>query len=342
MWLTPLHADPFNQPPPLTWETLLTEWKWDWLFAVPAMLGLGLYLSGVWRLRRRGDAWPLVRTLSWSVGGIGTAVIAAMSVLGAYDTVLFSVHMIQHMMLTMITPVFLAVGAPITLLLRNLGGVGRRRVQRVLHSWPAKVLFFPPLATALLIITPFALYLTPIYQFTLDNDFGHDALHVYMVAVGCLFFWPLLGNDPMPGRLPYPVRILLFFITMPFQAFLGVTIMGSSRLIAEEWYLAFERAWPPSPLDDQYLAGAIMWATGDLTMGVIMGVFFVQWYADSKREAAREDRRLDREERLAAQRAAAAAAPGPTVEPTDLQGRQSGYHDLTPERAGVAPDEEDR
>jgi cytochrome c oxidase assembly factor CtaG len=329
-WLMPLHADPGNQPPPLTWLRLLTEWKFDPLFAIPATLGLGLYLWGVLRLRARGDGWPPVRTWSWCVGGIGTASIAGMSALGAYDTVLFSVHMVQHMMLTMITPVFLAIGAPVTLLLRNLGGVGKRRVMRILHSWPLRVLFFPPLATALLITTPFVLYLTAIYRFTLDVDWAHDLLHVYMLTVGCLFFFPILGNDPLPNRLPYPMRLLLLFITMPAQAFLGTTIMGSSRLVAEDWYLAFGRAWPPSPIDDQYYAGAIMWATGDLTMGVIMAVFLAQWYADSKREAVRVDRKLDREERIAAQRAAASRT------------ETNRYDDAGGGRAVAAPDGDDR
>lgn len=326
----PLHADPANQPPPLTWLNLLTEWKWDPLFAVPATLGLVLYLGGVWRIRSRGDRWPAVRTWSWCVGGIGTATVAGMSALGAYDTVLFSVHMVQHMILTMITPVFLAVGAPVTLLLRNLPGVGRKRVMRVLHSGPARILFHPALATALLITTPFALYLSNLYRYTLDVDWAHDLLHMYMVTVGCLFFFPLLGNDPMPNRLPYPVRILLLFLTMPAQAFLGTTIMGSSRLIAEDWYLSFGRAWPPSPIDDQYIAGAIMWATGDLTMGVIMAVLLAQWYADSKREAVREDRRLDREDRIAAKRAGAGSGAG------------NHYDGATGDRAAAAPEKDDR
>lgn len=332
--MLPLHADPWNQPPPLTPWTLLTEWKLDWLFLIPAVTGLGLYLWGVWRLRARGDRWQLGRTLSFCLGGIGTAVVAGLSPLASYDTVLFSVHMVQHMLLMMIAPVFLAVGAPITLLLRNLGALGRRRVMAVLHSWPAKVLFFPPLATALMVTWPFALYMTDLYPLTLDNDLAHDLLHVFMVSIGCMFFWPLVGNDPMPNRPAYPVRMLLFLITMPFTSFLGVTIMGSPRLIAEEWYLAFERAWPPTPIDDQYIAGAIMWATGDLTMGVIMGVLFVQWLRASHKEAERIDRQLDREEAAAAR-----------IEQARAREARNGYDDNAPESGsspGETPDEEDR
>ena len=160
-WLTPLHADPGNQPPPLTWLAVVDGVEVR--SAVRRFLPPSVSFStcgGSGGCAPAVTAWPALRTWSWCLGGIGTASIAGMSALGAYDTVLFSVHMVQHMMLTMITPVFLAIGAPVTLLLRNLDGAGKRRVMAMLHSWPLRVLFFPPLATALLIATPFALYLT--------------------------------------------------------------------------------------------------------------------------------------------------------------------------------------
>jgi putative copper resistance protein D len=303
--LLPLHADPDNQPPPLTALRLLTVWTMDWWVLIGLLVSLGLYLWGVRRLHKRGDKWPVGRTIAWCVGGMGTIAIATFSSLGAYDTVLFSVHMVQHMLLNMIAPVFMALGAPFTLLLRNTSGKAHRNLVVFLHSWFAKLVFFPPLATGLMVFTPFVLYLTPLYEITLENDFAHAVLHIYMLAIGCMFFWPLLGIDPMPNRFPYPLRILLFFITMPFHAFLGVTIMGSTSLIAEDWYLAFNRFWPPSPMEDQSIAGGIMWATGDFVMFVIMTVFFVQWLRDSQAEARREDRRLDR---IEAREAAAAAA----------------------------------
>ena len=198
----------------------------------------------------------------------------------------------------------LVFGAPVTLALRTLPKQQRGWLLAVLHSTVAKVLLFPPLTTGLMVASPFLLYMSGWYEITLTNDFWHDSLHIYLVTVGCLFFFPLLGVDPVPIKIPYPIRILLFLVTMPFHAFLGVTIMGSTRLIAEEWYLAFERGWGLSPMEDQSWAGGLMWATGDITMLAAMITIFVQWIADSNREAKRIDRALDREEAQRARQAA--------------------------------------
>ena len=114
--------------------------------------------------------------------------------------------------------------------------------------------------------------------------------------------WPLMGIDPVPGRLSYPLRLLALFVMLPFHAFLGISIMRANRLIAEDWYVAFDRSWPPSPIDDQYLAGAIMWGFGDLTALLMLAALFVQWFAHRQREARREDRRLGRLEARAQRR----------------------------------------
>ena len=96
----------------------------------------------------------------------------------------------------------------------------------------------------------------------------------------------------------YPLRVLLVFLTLPFHAFLGVTIMGQQELIAGDWYQSLHRSplssWLPSPADDQHLAGGILWGSGDLIGLTILGVLFTQWVRSSMREAVREDRRLDR------------------------------------------------
>ena len=285
--------------------------------ALGIAVAAGLYVAGLVVLHRRGDRWPAQRSVSFLLGGLGSIGLATMSALGTYDTVLLSVHMVQHMTLMMVTPMFLALGAPVTLALRTLPPRPRAMLLAVLHSRVARVLTFAPLTLALFIATPFALYYSPFYELSLRSGFWHAFLHLHFIIVGALLMWPLMGIDPVPGRISYPFRLLMLFVMLPFHAFLGISIMSSTELIAESWYLAFNRTWPPSPLDDQYLAGGIMWASGDLIALVILVALFVQWYAHSQREARREDRRLDRLERL--QRAASAP-----VGPSD-QGHAARY-----------------
>ncbi|MDQ1615637.1 MAG: hypothetical protein QOJ60_1576, partial [Actinomycetota bacterium] len=173
----------------------------------------------------------------------------------------------------------------------------------VLHSWVAKALTFPVVSGFLFVATPFALYLTGWYEATLRHPLLHDFTHLHFVVVGCLWFWPLLSLDPMPLRLPHPLRLMAIFVTMPFHAFLGVAIMSSHKIIARDWYAGLHRDWGPSLASDQNTAGAILWATGDLVGLIVLGSLFVQWSRASEREAVREDRRLDRLEAEEAARA---------------------------------------
>jgi cytochrome c oxidase assembly factor CtaG len=292
--LLPMHATPDDQPPPLTPDRLLTAWTWNWWVGLGVLLAAALYLYGVVLLRRKGVSWSLGRTAAFVVGGLGTAVVATMSVLGTYDTVLFSVHAVQHMVLMMATPLFLALGAPVTLALRTLPQRPRGWLLVLLHSRLAQVLTFAPLTFALFIATPFALYYSSFYELSLRSEFWHTFLHLHFVMIGAMFLWPLVGIDPVPGRVSYPLRVLTMFLMLPFHAFLGISIMSSDHLVAEQWYLSFNRTWTPSPVDDQYLAGGIMWGSGDFVAAVMLVVLFIQWFTASQREAVREDRRLDR------------------------------------------------
>ena len=278
---------------------LLTEWGLDPYLFVGTVWVAGLYLLGVWTLRSRGDRWPLGRTLAFVVGGVGAFVVATQSGLAAYDTTLLSAHMVQHMILSMVVPLFLALGAPVTLALRTLPRAPRGWLLAVLHSRVAKVLTFAPLTLALYVVSPWALYFTDWYTATLHSAYQHEVMHVHLVLVGSLFFWPLLGVDPLPGRMSHPFRLLVIFLTLPFHAFLGVTIMGQSELIGGDWYPSLHRTmgWLPDPADDQRLAGGILWASGDLIGLIFFVVLFTQWVRASMQEARREDRRLDRLER---------------------------------------------
>jgi len=257
----------------------------------------GLYLLGVRSLHRRGDAWPVGRTVMFVGVGMGAFYVATSSGLAAYDTTLLSVHMVQHMVLAMLVPLALALGAPVTLALRTLPHTPRRWLLTVLHSRAAKVLTFPPLTLALYVVSPWALYFSGWYPATLDHVWLHELMHLHLVVVGMLFFWPIVGIDPVPGRVGYPARMLLVVLTLPFHAFLGVTIMGQDALLGGDHYQALHElpgyGWLPDPLDDQHLAGGLLWSSGDLVGLVLLGVLFAQWVRSSTREAAREDRRLD-------------------------------------------------
>lgn len=297
----PAHGGPGDELPPLTLGSFLSSWELAWLPILGVVVVGGLYLYAVRRLRHRGDRWPVGRTICFVGLGLGTFLLVTTSALAVYDTTLFWVHMVQHMVLAMVTPVFLALGAPITLALRTLPTGGRRQLLRVLHSRVAKVLTFPVVAGVIFVATPFALYFTGWYEATLRNPVLHELNHVHFVLVGCLWFWPLLSLDPMPNRVPYPMRLIAVFATMPFHAFLGVAIMSSTTLIAADWYLSLDRHWGPDPLADQHLGGGLLWASGDLVALLVLGALFVQWARASEREAVREDRRLDRLDELKAQ-----------------------------------------
>ncbi|MGA8257243.1 MAG: cytochrome c oxidase assembly protein [Nocardioides sp.] len=283
--------------PRLTAGAFFTEWS---LAPVPLVVTVwagGLYLLGVRAMHQRGDRWPLGRTLAFVVAGLGSFYVATSSGLASYDTTLLSVHMVQHMVLSMVVPLALALGAPVTLALRTLPARPRRWLLAVLHSRVARVLSFPPLTFLLYIVSPWALYFSGWYRASLESGYVHEAMHVHLVMVGALFFWPLMGIDPVPGRVGYPFRVLLVVLTLPFHAFLGVTIMGQTRLIGGDYYPSLRDgpmgAWLPDPLDDQNLAGGILWGSGDLIGLVFFAVLFAQWVRSSMKEAEREDRRLD-------------------------------------------------
>lgn len=292
--------------PPFSPSAIFTQWGLSPVLFVLVVWVAGLYLFAVWRLRQRGDRWPLGRTAAFVVGGMGSFHLATSSGLAAYDTTLLSAHMVQHMILSMVVPLFCALGAPVTLALRTLPRRPRGWLLAVLHSRVARVLSFAPLAFALYVLSPWALYFTGWYDATLRSNGLHELMHVHLVLVGALFFTPILGVDPVPGRVSYPFRMLLLVMTLPFHAFLGVTIMGQEELIGGGYYPSLHAAmpWLPDARADQHLAGGILWGTGDLVGLLLFSVLFVQWVRSSMKEAVREDRRLDRLERAAEQEAA--------------------------------------
>ncbi|MEU6203885.1 cytochrome c oxidase assembly protein [Micromonospora musae] len=292
-------------PPPFTIGAVLTETRLDSWLAVGLVLAAGIYLYGVHRLRMRGDRWPVARTVFFLGPGLGGIALVTVSGLHAYDTALLSVHMVQHMMLSMVAPIFLALGAPMTLALRTLPQRPRKRLLAIVHSRIARVYSFPLVAFAIFVVNPFVLYFTDLYRFTLEHAWAHELVHAHFIMTGCVFFWPLLGLDPLPGRWPYPARALLMVLSVPFHTVLGLTVMQSTTLFGGDWYPSLGLDWA-DPFDDQVLAGGILWAGGEFVSVTMLAVLVVQWIKQSEREARRVDRELDRQE--ARERAAESAA----------------------------------
>ncbi|CNG17027.1 ABC transporter permease [Mycobacterium tuberculosis] len=303
----------YDMPPEITPVRLLTLWQFDLFFAaLVAVLG-GLYLGAVVRLRRRGDSWPAGRTAAWLIGLFSIVAVTQTGV-AKYAPILFSVHMAQHMVLNMLTPIFLVVGAPVTLALRALkparlrGDRGPREwLTAVLHSRYLRVIAHPGVATVIFVVSTFALYFTPLFAAAMRNHLGHIAMMVHFLAAGSLFFWVLLGVDPAPHKLPYPARLILLLVTMPFHAFFGIALMSMSQALARGWYGAVDPPWGTTVLHDQHTGGAIAWAFGELPTFIVLIVMACQWYAADQRQARRSDRKADR-----------AAAPGGRPEDDEL------------------------
>jgi cytochrome c oxidase assembly factor CtaG/putative copper export protein len=290
----------YDMPPQVTPVRLLTLGQFDLFFATLVVVLGGLYLAAVVRLRRRGDSWPLGRTASWLVGLV-TIVAVTQTGIARYAPILFSVHMAQHMVLNMLTPIFLVVGAPVTLALRALkparlrGDRGPREwLTAVLHSRYLAVVAHPAVATLVFVVSTFALYFTPLFEAAMRNHLGHIAMMVHFLAGGSLFFWVLLGVDPAPRKLPYPARLLLLFVTMPFHAFFGIALMNMSQALARGWYTSVDPPWGTTILHDQHTGGAIAWGFGEVPTFIVLIVLAFQWYVHDQRQARRMDRKADR------------------------------------------------
>jgi putative copper resistance protein D len=292
--------------PPFSPAEIFTRIHLTSLVSLFLLVSAALYGYGVYRLRRRGDHWPPGRTVAFVVGGLGS--IAAVTVTGieAYDDTLLSVHMVQHMVLAMVGPIFLALGAPVTLALRTMQRGPKRTLLAFLHSRYIKVLTFPLVAFGIFIANPFALYFTGLYQLTLEHEWLHELTHIHFIVTGCLFFWPLLGLDPLANRWPYPGRALLMVLSVPFHTVLGLTIMQDKTLLAGDYYPNLHLTWA-NPWSDQVTAGGILWAGGELISVTMLGILIIQWMRQSEREARRVDRALDRAEAVQARAAVAAA-----------------------------------
>lgn len=286
-------------PPELTLQRFFTEFKLDILWAVIALWAIGAYLVGVRRLRSRGDSWPISRTISW-VAGMALLIFTTSGSLNLYQEYLFSIHMISHMVLTMAIPVLLVPGAPVTLLMRSVKkrsddsrGV-REWVLWAVHTKYATFIAHPLFAAVNFAASLVVFYFTPLFDWATREHLGHQWMIVHFLITGYLFVQSLIGIDPGPQRLSYPIRIVMLIGVMAFHAFFGLALMGGTGLLLPDWFGAMGRSWGLPPLEDQQSGGAIAWGIGEIPTIVLTIIVSVQWFRSDRKDSVRLDRASDR------------------------------------------------
>lgn len=292
-------------PPPDSLLGVLSTWSFEPHVWLPMILAWWLYRRGVARVAREHPANPVPRWRGWCWnGGLAVLLVALASPIAVYDTTLFADHMVQHLLLTMLAAPLLALGAPITLLLRvSSRDVRRRYLLPVLHSRAVRVVSFPVVAWVLFAGVMFGTHFSSLYEATLHDELLHVLEHGLFLGAALLFWWPVVGADPSPWRLPHPARILYLFLAMPWNSFLGLAIF-SAPVVLYPHYATLARAWGPTPLDDQQLGGGIMWVGGDLVFLVALILAVWVWLRAEEAEGRRIDAQLDRAAAQAARRAA--------------------------------------
>jgi len=285
-----------STPPPPTWSRIFFSYEPDALMIGLLITAIALYIKGVLVLTRRGDNWPVGRTVAFACG-IGAIDFATSGGLGLYAHFAFSYHMVAHMILGMIAPIGIVLGAPITLALRTLPQ-GRNKEERgvrgtllaALHSKLAIFYTNPIVALAFFDGSLFALYFTNLFGSMMQSHAGHLFMNIHFILAGLLFFHVIIGIDPNPRRIPHLVRIVVVFAAMSIHAFFSVALMSSTTLIDKGYFASMKTPWLVDLLADQKIGGSIGWAMGEIPILLALVATFISWVKDDSREVKRIDR----------------------------------------------------
>lgn len=290
----------FSGPP--TAARILFDWRFDLIFGTAAIVMAVVYLLAVRRLRRRGDPWPIGRTLGW-LCGCAALLFATSSGLGRYMPAMFSMHMVAHMVLSMLVPILLVLGAPMTLALRALPAAGREDppgprewLLAALHSRISRVLTNPIVATVVFVAGFYGLYFGGLFDAAVDNHAAHVLMNLHFLLSGYLFYWVVIGIDPAPRQLPQLGKLAMVFASLPLHAFFGVVLMGTKTVLGEPFYRSLQLSWHTDLLGDQQTGGGIAWAAGEVPLVIVMLALLIQWRRSDQRTATRLDRAAERDD----------------------------------------------
>ena len=287
---------------PPTVARMLFDWRFDLVFGTAALVFAAVYVLAIVRLRRRGDAWPIGRTVAWLLGCL-VLLFATSSGVGRYMPAMFSMHMAAHMLLSMLAPILLVLGAPVTLALRALPAAGRSDppgprewLLAALHSRVSRVLTNPFVATILFVAGFYGLYFGGIFDAAVDSHPAHLAMNLHFLLTGYLFYWVVIGIDPTPRPIPPLGKVGMVFASLPFHAFFGIVLMSTNTVLGEPFYKSLQLYWHNDLLGDQRLGGGIAWSAGEVPLVIVMIALLIQWRRSDERTAKRLDRAADRDD----------------------------------------------
>jgi putative copper resistance protein D len=298
------HGDVPPDPPSV--GALLFGWSFEPVLVLP-LLALAV---GWWRLlgaanRAHPDhRVPTIRRYAF-LAGLAAIAVALQSGIERYDTTLFSVHMVQHLVLALVAPPLLALGAPVTQLLRAASPALRNRwLLPVLHSRLVSFLSHPVVAGLVFVAVMWATHFSPLFDRALEDRLVHDLEHGLFLGSAILFWWPVVGQDPAPHRMGHPGRMLYLFLQMPLNSFLAMAILFANTPLYPH-YASLGAPYGIDVLADQRLAAGLMWFIGDvLFLAALLAVLF-GWMRSEERGAAGADRRADPERAAIREREAA-------------------------------------
>jgi putative copper resistance protein D len=275
-------------------SSLLFGWSFEPLVVLGLAVAAGTWLRATRRVRAEHPANPVpVRRSLCFAGGLAAIAIALLSGIGRYDTALFSVHMVQHVLLVLVAAPLIVLSAPVTLALRAGSPSTRRGVLLpLLHSRPVRLLSHPVVVWLVFAATMWAVHFSPLFDAALEDPIVHDLEHGLFLAAGLLFWSPALGADPAPWRMPPAIRAMYVFLQMPQNTFLAMAITFATTPLYRH-YASLSAPWLPSALSDQQTAGAIMWLLGDAAFLIAVAGLVAVWMRADERGRAREDRRAD-------------------------------------------------
>lgn len=290
----------FPYPPPVSVLHMFTVWHWDWVWLGIALVLAGGYLWAVRVLHRRGDRWPVLRTIPWLLGCAGLIWVTNGGP-AVYGLVHFSSHMVDHMALMMVVPPLLVLGGPVLLALRALPvrHDGSRGIREWLllftHSRFLTFLAKPVVAGVIFAGSLIVFYYSPAFGSALQSHEWHVAMTVHFLLSGYLFFWVFIGVDPGPKRPPYPILFMVLLGTLAFHAFFGVALMSSDQVLAIDWWHALGETDNAALLADQHVGGGIAWGASEIPMVLVALGVAVRWTRSDERAARRGDRQADRD-----------------------------------------------